>query len=91
MDKRKEANLRVKTHITNALFALMEEKSLADIHISEIVSRAGVARSSFYRNYSSKEDVFVTLIRDILDGFYQEIHFEQDTFFSYENMLLSFR
>lgn len=91
MDKRKEANLRVKTHITNALFALMEEKSLADIHISEIVSRAGVARSSFYRNYSSKEDVFVTLIRDILNGFYQEIHFEQDTFFSYENMLLSFR
>ena len=91
MDKQKEANLRVKTHITNALFALMEEKSLADIHISEIVSRAGVARSSFYRNYSSKEDVFVTLIRDILDSFYQEIHFEQDTFFSYENMLLSFR
>lgn len=81
MDKRKEANLRVKANITNALFALVEEKSLADIHISEIVSRAGVARASFYRNYSSKEDVFVTLIRDVLDSFYQEIHFEQDTFF----------
>ena len=67
MDKRKEANIRVKTNITHALFALMEKKSLADIHISELVSRAGVARASFYRNYSTKEDVLVTLIRDVLD------------------------
>ena len=33
MDKRKEENQRVKRSITNALFALMAEKSLADIHI----------------------------------------------------------
>lgn len=91
MDKRKEANLRVKQRISQALFSLMEEKSLADIHITELVSGAGVARASFYRNYCSKEDVLVTLIRDILDQFREEIHMEQGGFYTYENILLSFQ
>ena len=50
MDKRKEENLRVKQSIVRALFSLMQEKSLADIHITELVNSAGVARASFYRN-----------------------------------------
>lgn len=36
MDKRKEANLRVKKGITMALFSLMHQKSFSDITISEI-------------------------------------------------------
>lgn len=91
MDKRKEANIRVKTNITHALFALMEKKSLADIHISELVSRAGVARASFYRNYSTKEDVLVTLIRDVLDQFRQELDLDQENFCSFRTVLLSFQ
>ena len=47
MDKRKAENLRVKQSITNALFALMREKSLSDVQITELVGRAGVARASF--------------------------------------------
>lgn len=66
VDKRKEENLRVKINITNTLFRLMEQKSLAEISITELVKGAGVARASFYRNYESKEDVLVTLIRDVL-------------------------
>ena len=68
MDKRKEENLRVKKSITAALFSLVQEKQLADIHITEIIRKAGVARVSFYRNYCSKEDIVVTLIRDILQA-----------------------
>ena len=67
MDKRKEANLRVKKGITMALFSLMHQKSFSDITISEIIRTAGVARVSFYRNYDSKEDVLLTLIEDILE------------------------
>ena len=66
MDKRKEANIRVKSNITKALFRLMHEKSFSDISITELIRDAGVARVSFYRNYDSKEDVLVTLIEDIL-------------------------
>ena len=91
MDKRREANLRVKESITNTLFSLMEKKSLVDVTITELVSGAGVARASFYRNYSSKEDVLVTLIRDVLEAFRAEIDMEQGSFYTYENALLSFR
>lgn len=91
MDKRKEANIRVKQSITSTLFSLMEKKSLADIHITELVDGAGVARASFYRNYCSKEDVLVTLIRDILDEFQGEMRMEQGSSYTYENVLLSFQ
>lgn len=91
MDKRKAENMRVKRSIVNALFALMREKSLSDIQITELVGQAGVARVSFYRNYSSKEDVLVTLIRDALEQFREEIHTEQGGFYCYENVLLSFQ
>ena len=91
MDKRKAENLRVKQSITSALFALMREKSLSDVQITELVGRAGVARASFYRNYNSKEDVLTTLIRDVLEQFRGEINTEQDSFYCYENILLSFQ
>ncbi len=91
MDKRKEANLRVKQKITSTLFSLMAEKSLADIHITEIVDGAGVARASFYRNYCSKENVLVTLIRDVLDEFSKEMDTEQGSFYTYGNVYLSFQ
>ena len=69
MDKRKAINKKVKKAITDTVFSLMQEKSLSEISITEIANTANVSRSSFYRNYSSKEDVLVTLVRDVLDDF----------------------
>ena len=89
MNKGREANLRVKEAITNTLFALMQKKSLSEITITELVTGAGVARASFYRNYTSKEDVLLTLIRDILEQYRGEL--KQGNFFTYENVLLSFQ
>ena len=40
--------------IESALILLLENKSFADISISELVKRAGVSRTAFYRNYESK-------------------------------------
>lgn len=69
MDKRKTENLRVKKNITVVLLNLLEEKSISEISVSEIIRRAGVARASFYRNYSTKENVIITLIADILEQY----------------------
>lgn len=69
MDKRHEANRRVKKQITDALFQLMHEKSFSKISITDIVTYGHVARASFYRNYDSKEDILITLIYDVLDNF----------------------
>lgn len=91
MDRRKEENLRVKCQITNTLFALMQSKSLGDITVTELVKGAGVARSSFYRNYESKEDVLVTLVRDVLELFRRSIKESPQGLYDRENILLSFR
>ncbi len=52
-----QKNTYVKKQITAALLALLKEKTLADISISELTSRAEIGRVSFYRNYETKEDI----------------------------------
>ena len=47
-------NAYVVEHLTGSMLALLEEKPLADISISELCGRAGVGRTSFYRNYEDK-------------------------------------
>lgn len=91
MDKRKEANMRVKKSITEALLGLMQKKSFSDISITEIIRTAGVARVSFYRNYNSKEDVLTTLIEDVLEQFRNEIYYEGAAYYTYQNVLKSFQ
>lgn len=73
MDKRKEANLRVKTNITNALTDLMKEKNYEDISISEITSRAGVSRISYYRNYHCKEDILTDNLAILMSRFQESL------------------
>ena len=50
-------NAYVIEHITKAMLDLLKEKSIEDISISELVDIAQVGRASFYRNFSSKEDI----------------------------------
>ncbi len=52
-----QKNTYVKKQITAALLALLKEKPLSEISVSELTSRAGIGRVSFYRNYESKEDI----------------------------------
>lgn len=90
MDKRKEENLRVKTSITEALFTLMQEKSFAKITVTDIVTRAGVARASYYRNYDSKDDILTTLVADILQEFKDSADYELTDYLTYKNVERSF-
>ncbi|MFA9413536.1 MULTISPECIES: TetR/AcrR family transcriptional regulator [unclassified Streptococcus] len=53
-----------KEAIETALLLLLEQKSLKKIAITELVERAGVARNSFYRNYSSKENVLRVMLKE---------------------------
>lgn len=60
-----EANAITKESIEHALVLLMEEKNFSDISIKDITERAGVSRSSYYRNYDSKEDILSAFIQSI--------------------------
>lgn len=55
-------NAYVVEQLTGAMLALLEEKPLDEISISELCGRAGVGRTSFYRNYENKEDILKTHI-----------------------------
>ena len=52
-----QKNTYVKKQILAALLDLLKEKSLTDISVSELTSRAEIGRVSFYRNYQNKEDI----------------------------------
>ena len=57
MGKRQEAALETKHKIVQAVKELMEEKSVEEMNIEEITTRAGVAKGSFYTHFKRKEDV----------------------------------
>ena len=56
-DKRYIENMRVRKNIQKALFSLMEKKKFSEIRVADIISMSGVAKASYYRNFSSIEDV----------------------------------
>ena len=57
MDKRKLANQKVKNSLLVALLELAQYTKWSNITVTALISKSGVARSSFYRNFSSIEDI----------------------------------
>lgn len=53
----KESNQLTRECLQLALMHLMGEHPYEKITVSEIVRRAGVSRTAFYRNYTDKEDI----------------------------------
>lgn len=53
-----------------ALIQLMTKKPFSQISISEIVKAAGVSRSSFYRNFESKEQILTSYIHGQYKDFF---------------------
>ena len=52
-----EKNSYVRKQILHALLDMMNEQDFSSIPVSALAGRAGVGRASFYRNFTSKEDV----------------------------------
>lgn len=57
MNKRELANDKVRKKLEDALFALMAQKHFSAITVTDLVTESGVARSSYYRNFDSKEAI----------------------------------
>ena len=52
-----EKNTYVRTQLLTTLLDMMKNEDFNSISISSIVAEAKVGRASFYRNYSTKEDI----------------------------------
>lgn len=48
--------------IQRAMIQMLQAKSFQSITIKELVERAGVSRSAFYRNYQTKEEVLQSIV-----------------------------
>ena len=60
-----ESNKLTKECLSMALIYLMNEKPFDKISITDIVKRAGVSRTAFYRNYSAKEDILIEIGQEV--------------------------
>lgn len=77
-EKRKnKLNIFVRECIKEALFVLMKEKTFDKITITEIITRAGVSRMGFYRNYESKESVIEDFILTVFEDTVEKIERER--------------
>ncbi len=90
MDKRLEMNIEVKNAMAKALLILLDQKSLSDITIKEIVLKAGVARASFYRNFKTKEDLISYFLNTLLLQYKEKYSADLAHIARYDNVLRTF-
>lgn len=78
--------------IAKALIELLKEKPLSAISVSEITQKAGVSRMTYYRNFTSKEDILEKYINSIIGSYHNEVysHAKHAAYIRYENVLLGF-
>ena len=83
--------LSVAQYITNSLFELMKVKPYNDISITEITDKAKVNRVSFYRNFTSKEDIINKWITSTTQNFLSksDISYQKDSTLDYFTKLFS--
>jgi AcrR family transcriptional regulator len=62
----KETNRLTREALCTALVLLMKEQSFDKISITDIVRRAGVSRTAYYSNYSSKQEILYDLVDSLI-------------------------
>ena len=59
--------------LTDALFTVMKQYSYKEITITQIAQEAGLSRKTFYRLYTSKEEILNEYIETIYSAFFNEL------------------
>ena len=91
MDKRKIANKKVKDSLLSALIELAQYERWSNITISALIIKSGVARSSFYRNFSSIEDIVDYGIAQMNEKYNRENPSPNENFRDKDLMYFKFR
>lgn len=66
--------------IQDALIILMGKKEYSEISVTEIVKKAGVSRTAYYRNFSSKDDVLEHFLNEVISVVYAAMNrFDYET------------
>lgn len=68
--------IRSQQEIKKALIALMREYQYKDITVKQIILESELSRKTFYRNYNSKDDVLISLVKNSLEDYFSIINNE---------------
>ncbi|MBQ8616176.1 MAG: TetR/AcrR family transcriptional regulator [Oscillospiraceae bacterium] len=82
-----ESNQLTRECIEAALVMLMKDHDFESISIMDIIRRAGVSRSAYYRNYSSKQDILTNIYDRVATAIVDALSVELAT----QNMVSSYR
>ena len=77
-DSKNPSALRSKTEISEALVRLMEQYPYSEITVKQIVLEAGVVRKTFYRNFTSKDDVLDAMLDAFIMEYTTELYATKD-------------
>ncbi len=69
-----QLNKITKDKIKDALKSLLKEKSFKNVTITELVKKAGVSRTAFYRNYESKEAILDEILEVFVSAIKKQLH-----------------
>lgn len=83
-------NLSAKNCLAEALITMMQTENIEDIHIKDLVEKAGVSRMSYYRYFSSKTEILIYYMEYILKEYENTVEKNTKHFFqSYDHILES--
>ncbi len=68
MSTNQEISNLTKSYIKTAMLELLSKQRYDKISITDLVARAGVSRTAFYRNYSSKDDLIEDIVHDLIES-----------------------
>ena len=68
METTENKDTLTKTYIFQAFYELLIKNSINEINVSDICTKAGVSRMSFYRNFKSKDDLVEKSLEKILEN-----------------------
>lgn len=61
-----------RARILEAALELFGQRGFADVSMQQIADAAGVKKATLYHHFAGKEDLFATLVRDVINQFWQE-------------------
>ena len=76
-----------KIYLAEALIELMKTKDLKDIHVKDIVKRAGVSRMTYYRYFEDKEEILHSYMKNIMEEYIELEKQTKHKFGTYEHIL----
>lgn len=90
MSKGSESNRLAKECIVTALVELMKVRDYDSITITDIAKKAGVSRMAYYRNYTSKDDIFKKYIDEVGEDIHRKIAGSNSSAIPYDYFLALF-